>query len=64
VITLLLLAYRQFAVMPFVPAYLIFRMFRAYTAFETVLTLRLKPAPARAPVLLGRRRRALARLEA
>ena len=44
VITLLLLAYRQFAALPFVPAFLVFRMFRAYTAFETLLTLRLKPS--------------------
>ncbi len=44
VIALLLLAYRQFAALPFVPAFLLFRMFRAYTAFETLLTLRLKPA--------------------
>ena len=44
VVSLLLIAYRQFAAIPFVPAYLVFRMFRAYTAFETLLTLRLKPA--------------------
>ena len=57
VISVLLIAYRQFAVMPFVPAYLLFRMFRAYTAFETLLTLRLKPATARAsaPIRLGGR---------
>jgi cellulose synthase/poly-beta-1,6-N-acetylglucosamine synthase-like glycosyltransferase len=48
VISVLLVAYRQFAAMPFVPAYLLFRMFRAYTAFETLLTLRLKPSPAEA----------------
>jgi cellulose synthase/poly-beta-1,6-N-acetylglucosamine synthase-like glycosyltransferase len=46
VISVLLLAYRQFAAMPFVPAYLLFRMFRAYTAFETLLTLRLKQSTA------------------
>ena len=46
VIALLLLAYRQFAAVPFLPAFLLFRMFRAYTAFETLLTLRLKPARA------------------
>ena len=46
VISLLLLAYRQFAAVPFVPVFLLFRMFRAYTAFETLLTLRLKPARA------------------
>ena len=46
VVSVLLLAYRQFAAIPFVPAYLLFRMFRAYTAFETLLTLRLKPATA------------------
>ena len=44
VVSVLLIAYRQFAAMPFVPAYLLFRMFRAYTAFETLLTLRLKPS--------------------
>jgi cellulose synthase/poly-beta-1,6-N-acetylglucosamine synthase-like glycosyltransferase len=44
VIALLLLANRQFRAVPFVPAFLVFRMFRAYTAFETLLTLRLKPA--------------------
>ena len=48
VVSVLLLAYRQFAAIPFVPAYLLFRMFRAYTAFETLLTLRLKPATAEA----------------
>jgi cellulose synthase/poly-beta-1,6-N-acetylglucosamine synthase-like glycosyltransferase len=47
VISVLLLANRQFGAIPFVPAYLVFRMFRAYTAFETVLTLRLKHAAAR-----------------
>ena len=46
VIALLLLANRQFAALPFVPAFLLFRMFRAYTAFETILTLRLKPGGA------------------
>ena len=46
VISLLLLAYRQFAAVPFVPVFLLLRMFRAYTAFETLLTLRLKPARA------------------
>jgi cellulose synthase/poly-beta-1,6-N-acetylglucosamine synthase-like glycosyltransferase len=46
VVSVLLLANRQFAAIPFVPAYLLFRMFRAYTAFETLLTLRLKPATA------------------
>lgn len=44
VITMLLLVHRQFRVLPFVPAYLLFRMFRAYTGFETLLTLRLKPS--------------------
>lgn len=43
VITVVLLAHRKFRVLPFVPGYLLFRMFRAYVAFETLLTLRLKP---------------------
>ena len=43
VITAILFAHRKFRVLPFVPAYLLFRMFRAYIAFETLLTLRLKP---------------------
>jgi cellulose synthase/poly-beta-1,6-N-acetylglucosamine synthase-like glycosyltransferase len=43
VICLLLAAYRQFGAIRFVPAYLLFRLFRAYIAFETVLTLRLRP---------------------
>ena len=43
VIAAILLAHRRFRVLPFVPGYLIFRMFRAYVAFETLLTLRLKP---------------------
>jgi cellulose synthase/poly-beta-1,6-N-acetylglucosamine synthase-like glycosyltransferase/SRSO17 transposase len=42
VITILLIGRRKLAVIPFVPAYLVFRMFRAYIAFETVLTLRLR----------------------
>jgi glycosyltransferase involved in cell wall biosynthesis len=42
VISLLLIAHRRFAVLPYVPSYLLFRMLRAYIAFETVLTLRLK----------------------
>jgi cellulose synthase/poly-beta-1,6-N-acetylglucosamine synthase-like glycosyltransferase len=43
IIAVLLLAHRQFRVLPFLPAYLLFRVFRAYVAFETVLTLCLKP---------------------
>jgi glycosyltransferase involved in cell wall biosynthesis len=42
VISVLLIAHRKFAVLPYVPSYLVFRMLRAYIAFETVLTLRLK----------------------
>ena len=56
VITLLLLANRQFAAVPFVPAFLLFRMFRAYTAFETILTLRLKPAARAVTTATGSRR--------
>jgi cellulose synthase/poly-beta-1,6-N-acetylglucosamine synthase-like glycosyltransferase len=43
VIFALLLAHRQFRVIPFLPAYLVFRIFRAYVAFEALLTLLLKP---------------------
>jgi cellulose synthase/poly-beta-1,6-N-acetylglucosamine synthase-like glycosyltransferase/SRSO17 transposase len=46
VISLLLIAHRKLTVIPFVPAYLVFRMFRAYIAFETVLTLRLRDGAA------------------
>jgi cellulose synthase/poly-beta-1,6-N-acetylglucosamine synthase-like glycosyltransferase/SRSO17 transposase len=46
VISILLIAHRKLAVIPFVPAYLVFRMFRAYIAFETVLTLRLRESGA------------------
>lgn len=48
VITVLLVRHRYFKVVPFVPAYLLFRLFRAYVAFETVLTLRLAPVRKRA----------------
>jgi cellulose synthase/poly-beta-1,6-N-acetylglucosamine synthase-like glycosyltransferase len=48
VISLLLIAHRRFAVLPYVPSYLLFRMLRAYIAFETVLTLRLKERRAEA----------------
>lgn len=44
VISVLLLTHRQLAVIPFLPAYLVFRIFRAYVAFEALLTLLLKPA--------------------
>jgi cellulose synthase/poly-beta-1,6-N-acetylglucosamine synthase-like glycosyltransferase len=47
VIVVLLLAHRRFAVIPFVPAYLLFRMFRSYVAFETILTLPLKKSAGR-----------------
>jgi cellulose synthase/poly-beta-1,6-N-acetylglucosamine synthase-like glycosyltransferase len=43
VIAVILIANRRFGVLPWVPGYLIFRLFRAYVAFETLLTLRLKP---------------------
>ena len=43
VICVVLLAHRRFRELPFVPLYLLFRLFRAYVAFETVLTLRLAP---------------------
>jgi cellulose synthase/poly-beta-1,6-N-acetylglucosamine synthase-like glycosyltransferase len=43
VIAVILLAHGRFGVLPFVPGYLVFRLFRAYVAFETLLTLRLKP---------------------
>jgi cellulose synthase/poly-beta-1,6-N-acetylglucosamine synthase-like glycosyltransferase len=44
VISVLLLAHRKFSVIPFLPAYLVFRLFRAYAAFEALLTLLLKPS--------------------
>ena len=43
VIAVILLAHRRLGVLPYVPGYLLFRLFRAYVAFETLLTLRLKP---------------------
>lgn len=43
VISTLLLATRQFRTLLSIPLYVLFRLFRAYIAFETVLTLRLKP---------------------
>jgi cellulose synthase/poly-beta-1,6-N-acetylglucosamine synthase-like glycosyltransferase len=42
VISVLLVAYRKFGILPFVPTYLVFRLLRAYIAFETILTLRLR----------------------
>jgi cellulose synthase/poly-beta-1,6-N-acetylglucosamine synthase-like glycosyltransferase len=45
VILVILLAHRQFRVLPFIPAYLVFRLFRSYIAFEALLTLPLaRPA--------------------
>lgn len=49
----LLVAQREFAALPFAPLTLLYRLFLAYIAFETLLTLRLKPGP-------RRRRRAVA----
>jgi cellulose synthase/poly-beta-1,6-N-acetylglucosamine synthase-like glycosyltransferase len=43
VIAVILLAHGRLGVLPFVPGYLLFRLFRAYVAFETLLTLRLRP---------------------
>jgi hypothetical protein len=43
IISVLLLCHGEVAVLPFVPAYVVFRMYRAYVAFETVLTLPLAP---------------------
>lgn len=40
--TLILLAYRQFDVVPFIPTYVAFALFRSYIGLETVLTLRLR----------------------
>jgi cellulose synthase/poly-beta-1,6-N-acetylglucosamine synthase-like glycosyltransferase len=47
----LLIAHRQFAVIPFVPVYLVFRMFRAYFAFEAILSLFPKESWGRTSVL-------------
>jgi hypothetical protein len=49
IISVLLLCHGEASVLPFVPAYVVFRMYRAYVAFETVLTLPLAP-PRRATV--------------
>jgi hypothetical protein len=58
IISLLLIGHGEFAVLPFVPAYVVFRMYRAYTAFEAVLTLPLAPArAATVPVVLSWSRR-------
>ncbi len=59
VIAAILIAHRRFSVLPFVPAYLIFRMFRAYVAFETLLTLRLKPEARESRAALRRASRRL-----
>jgi cellulose synthase/poly-beta-1,6-N-acetylglucosamine synthase-like glycosyltransferase len=45
IISVLLLSYGEVAMLPFVPAYVVFRMYRSYIAFETVFTLPLAPAP-------------------
>jgi cellulose synthase/poly-beta-1,6-N-acetylglucosamine synthase-like glycosyltransferase len=42
VISVLLIVHGRFRVLPFVPGYILFRLLRAYIAFETILTLRLK----------------------
>jgi hypothetical protein len=58
IISVLLLVHREVAVMPFVPAYIVFRMYRAYVAFEAMLTLPLAPARrATAPAALAWSRR-------
>jgi cellulose synthase/poly-beta-1,6-N-acetylglucosamine synthase-like glycosyltransferase len=58
IISLLLVCCGEVAVLPFAPAYVVFRMYRAYIAFEAVLTLPLSPArQATAPVMLSWSRR-------
>ncbi|MGH2946148.1 MAG: hypothetical protein ACRDPC_07815 [Solirubrobacteraceae bacterium] len=61
VIAALLLAHREFRALAAAPTYLLFRLFRAYVALETLLTLRLRASPAR-PVVRGRRGYLRARL--
>lgn len=41
VITAILLAHRKFEAIPVIPSYLVFRIFRAYIALETLLSLQL-----------------------
>jgi hypothetical protein len=44
IITLItVMAYRRFELVPFVPAYLIFRLIRAYFAIDMLLTLPVRP---------------------
>jgi cellulose synthase/poly-beta-1,6-N-acetylglucosamine synthase-like glycosyltransferase len=50
VITIVLVGYRKWEVIPFVPLYLVFRIFRAYVALEALLSLQLKAATVTAPV--------------
>jgi cellulose synthase/poly-beta-1,6-N-acetylglucosamine synthase-like glycosyltransferase len=58
IISVLLLIHGEAAVMPFVPAYVAFRMYRAYLSFEAMLTLPLAPARrATAPAALAWSRR-------
>src|SRR5207302_9124976 len=51
IIVLLLVARRRFAALPFVPLYVVFRIFKLYVAFESLLTLELRqPMPVAEPV--------------
>lgn len=56
VIAVLLLAHRKFAVLPFVPTYLLFRLFRSYVAFETLFTLPLRASASEHGAARGRPR--------
>jgi hypothetical protein len=51
-VVVLLVAYRRFRYLPFVPLYLVFRAFKLYVAMEALLTLevRRRRAPASVPV--------------
>jgi cellulose synthase/poly-beta-1,6-N-acetylglucosamine synthase-like glycosyltransferase len=58
IISVLLLVHGELGMLPFVPAYVVFRMYRAYVALEAVLTLPLAPARrATAPAALEWSRR-------
>jgi hypothetical protein len=52
IVVVLLVAYRRFRYLPFVPLYLVFRAFKLYVAMEALLTLevRRRRAPASVPV--------------
>ncbi len=53
VVVMLLVAYRQFPLVPWVPSYLLFRLFRWYISLEGFLTMRLKERSPRKALIPG-----------